>query len=79
MVTARPPFQKGDIVVAKDNPREIEVTGYDKDPEKESKLQGLKDAGEAEKVVNGFYVDDKAKAIHWWHENQLKFVRGFGG
>ena len=76
MIIERPPFQKGDIVTTTDSPREIEVTGYDRDPEKESKLSGVKAEVEGEKVVDGYYLDDEKKAIHWWHESQLKFVRG---
>ena len=26
-------------------------------------------------VVYGFYPDDEKKAEHWWHEENLKFVR----
>ena len=75
MHIARPPFQKGDIVTTKDSPREIEVTGYGNDPEKEAAMRGSKQTVISAKVVNGFYPDDEKKAEHWWHEEDLKFVR----
>jgi len=75
MHIARPPFQKGDIVTMKDNTREIEVTGYGKDPEIEIKMKHANSTGEENKVVYGYYPDDEKKAEHWWHEEDLKFVR----
>ena len=75
MVTARPPFQKGDIVTTKDNSRQIEVTGYGSDPEAASGTHKGDPMSEVKKVVFGFYVNDNKKAEHYFQEQQLKFVR----
>ena len=75
MQIARTPFQKGDIVTTKDSSREIEVTGYGIDPEKEATMKHGSQTGGDNEVVYGFYPDDEKKAEHWWHEENLKFVR----
>jgi len=74
MRVAKPPFVKGDIVTMKDNSREITVTGYGADPEKESKMKQVNQT-DYNQVVYGYYSDDEKKAEHWWHETDLKFVR----
>jgi hypothetical protein len=75
MLKARPPFVRGDIVTTKDNNRQIILTGYGNDPEKESQMKHANQTGEDKKVVNGYYPDDEKKTEHWWHEEDLKFVR----
>ena len=74
MHIARPPFVRGDIVTMKNDSREIMVTGYGTDPEKEANMKHSNQPTD-EKVVYGYYPDDEKKAEHWWREEDLKFVR----